>query len=354
MSETDHQHIHQIDGLRGLAAVSVAFGFHMFFLFGVRFTGPLDGLPVLSWLYDHGWTMVDLFFVISGFVFSHVYLQAGALRPGTTARSFVAARIARLYPLHLVTLVLVIPPIAAGAAGVRVAENSDLGQFVLNLLLLQASDLEAGYSFNVVSWSISVEMLCYLLFFAAARTGSRAFTLLAALAILAGIALSTLGTESGWHIGRGLSGFFAGHFAWRLRHRKIPAALLLTGTVLPVAFAPAALSYGQFLGVTAFPAAVLLALKLPVLSTRPFRWLGARSYSIYLWHPVIYFALRGYIPDFELVRDAHPALLVAVAFATVLIVSDLSYRWFETPMRHWLRARLAGRPSRAGLAAQSA
>ena len=254
-------------------------------------------------------------------------------------------------------------PLASGVVintYVHVIRNSSgaggptTSQMNAQISVLNDAYAAAGYSFNVVSWSISVEMLCYLLFFAAARTGSRAFTLLAALAILAGIALSTLGTESGWHIGRGLSGFFAGHFAWRLRHRKIPAALLLTGTVLPVAFAPAALSYGQFLGVTAFPAAVLLALKLPVLSTRPFRWLGARSYSIYLWHPVIYFALRGYIPDFELVRDAHPALLVAVAFATVLIVSDLSYRWFETPMRHWLRARLAGRPSRAGLAAQSA
>jgi len=59
----------------GIAAVVVAFVFHQHFLTGYYRSGPLDGLPVFTWLHDNGWTMVDLFFVISGVIFSDVDLD---------------------------------------------------------------------------------------------------------------------------------------------------------------------------------------------------------------------------------------------------------------------------------------
>ena len=55
----------------------------------------------LGWLYNHGHTAVQYFWAVSGFVFAHVYLADANYK----AR-FWPARIARLWPLHLLTLCL--------------------------------------------------------------------------------------------------------------------------------------------------------------------------------------------------------------------------------------------------------
>ena len=103
----ERQLIREIDALRGLAALGVSAVFHIGYAVGTYRTGPLDGLPFFTWLHDEGWTLVDLFFVISGFIFAHVYLDAaGKLREGVTARDFFVARFARLYPLHLGVVIL--------------------------------------------------------------------------------------------------------------------------------------------------------------------------------------------------------------------------------------------------------
>jgi peptidoglycan/LPS O-acetylase OafA/YrhL len=103
-SPSQPPHVAQIDALRGVAALLVSLVFHIHYVIGIYRTGPLDGLPFFTWVHDFGWTMVDLFFVVSGFVFSHVYLEGASLKQGVSFRSFMLARIARLYPLHLATL----------------------------------------------------------------------------------------------------------------------------------------------------------------------------------------------------------------------------------------------------------
>ena len=60
----------------------------------------VGGMPALA---AKGYLGVELFFVLSGFILSHVYLQAfGEKRFGY--KGFLWARIARVYPLHLFTL----------------------------------------------------------------------------------------------------------------------------------------------------------------------------------------------------------------------------------------------------------
>ncbi|NNE87302.1 MAG: acyltransferase [Silicimonas sp.] len=342
MTGSRPQYIHEIDALRGIAALSVACVFHLFLMFGAKFTGPLDGLPVLSWLYNAGWTMVDLFFVVSGYVFAHVYLAENALKTGVTGKSFFVARFARLYPLHILTMFLVIPPIALGVVTQGLHDNLDLYHFVLNLLMLQGSGLNDRYSFNVVSWSVSVEVLCYVLFFVAARAGAGALFLTAMFAIFVGVWLTLEDNMLTSNLGRGLSGFFAGYFAWRLRNLNIPSSVLVPCIIIPILWVPNFINFGTFLGLTAFPAAVLLAQRLPFLGARFFRWLGDRSYSIYLWHPVVYFSAKAYIPNFHGFREDHPFLLAGGAIFVVLALSDLGYRYFETPMRGLIRGKLNG------------
>ncbi len=104
---------------------------------------------------------VTFFFVLSGFILTHVYPDLS----GTRARlRFLRARFARLWPAHLATFLLSL----AVYYWVRASLQTGLGQAtaVANLALVQAwVPLMAFYfSFNAVSWSISVEVFFYLNF----------------------------------------------------------------------------------------------------------------------------------------------------------------------------------------------
>ncbi|MFB9268762.1 acyltransferase family protein [Bradyrhizobium erythrophlei] len=103
---------------------------------------------------------VDMFFILSGFVISYSY-------PADTsgARSylrFMVRRIARIYPLHLLTLLAFAGLALAGIAGPTV--HSGLKDFLYNLLLIQAWGVTDHLSFNAPAWSISAELFCYLVF----------------------------------------------------------------------------------------------------------------------------------------------------------------------------------------------
>ncbi|MCR8975494.1 acyltransferase family protein [Pseudomonas sp. S11P7] len=100
---------------------------------------------------------VSFFFVLSGFILSHAY---GKLDWHSGLRSFFAARISRLYPLHVFTAffsILFLSPIGS---------VYDAARATVNLLMLQSMIplLPWHYSLNAVSWSISTEFFFYALF----------------------------------------------------------------------------------------------------------------------------------------------------------------------------------------------
>lgn len=339
-------HVAQIDALRGLAALLVSLVFHVHYVLGAFRTGPLDGLPVFSWIHDNGWTLVDLFFLISGYVFSHVYLTEAGLRGDVTFRKFMTARIARLYPLHLVTLVATGAILWFGAPATWTDVRADPYHFVLNLLFLQESGLNRSYSFNYPSWSISVEMLCYVVFIAAALRGKRAFGIAAALLLCAGVLMTMAGSSTATHIGRGLFGFFAGQFVWQHRAslRQVSTPMLLAiALVALVVPSVGALNLGIFLCMTLWPALLLLALRSRALCSAPFRWLGDRSYSIYMLHAPVYAAINVFVFASRPVAPGQWPLVAGGAALLILVLAHFSFRYLERPARNWINARATGR-----------
>ena len=142
-----------------------------------------------------GYLGVELFFVLSGFILSHVYLsQFGERR--FRYGSFLWARLARVYPLHIATLGgLLILITAAAAAGFRTNDNVAIwsslpGQIVLG----QAWGLTPLGGWNHPSWSISAEWGAYLAFplFAWAAWRMRERPRLAVAAALALLAVMNL------------------------------------------------------------------------------------------------------------------------------------------------------------------
>ncbi len=79
-----------------------------------------------------------------------------------------------------------------------------------------------------------------------------------------------------------------------------------------------------------------------ILSLRPMRWLGTRSYAIYLWHWPIITVTR---PGLDTPLDG--LALFALRLAITLLAAELSYRLVEAPVRNgaldrsWRALRLA-------------
>lgn len=330
----------RLDGLRGLAAVGVAFTFHVRELF---VPGALDtGIPAADWFTAYGWLFVDLFFLLSGYIFAHVYL--GRDRPFRVAdiAGFGVARFARLYPLHLLLLL-----VTAALFWSR-PENS-LGAFVAHLFMLQAFAQPIARTFVGPSWSISIEAVCYALFAFGAGAGTRSLRQVTGAAIAIGLFLLVLrhspeGPYTRDNLPRGLLGFFLGQVLWHQRARlaKVPAvalwALIGLGVALPPEWFGAIVPYALLV----FPAALVLGLRLAWLESRPLVWLGDRSYALYLIHvPLLQLmvSLHGRLPG----TPASLVLGFAGFVGGTLLLSDLALRFVEYPSRTWIRAVWARR-----------
>ncbi|QIQ86306.1 acyltransferase [Erythrobacter sp.] len=329
----------EIDALRGVAALAVAFIYHQHYLTGQFQSGPLDGLPVFSWLHKNGFVAVDLFFVISGFIFAYIYADRKAGE--VSGRDFFWARFARLYPLHLATLIVCAFVLWFGnpASGGRVENGA--WHFALNLLMLQESGLETGKSFNVASWSISVEIYCYVIFyFLVSRFPERLYQVSGCLAVVG--LLMTVGDDlTVDRIGRGLCGFFAGVVMFRYRKAdRVPVLFAFLAFALAAMFVPDA-SRGAKLGFAFFPALVVFSLRMSFLRHPALTWLGDRSYSIYMWHIPIFMGFNILLFGSQPIPEVLVWPVLIAAWLAVLVVSDLSYRMVETPCRVWLRSKLA-------------
>jgi len=132
-----------------------------------------------------GYLGVDLFFILSGFILCHVYLTPFGERR-YSYRAFLWARLARIYPTHIVTLIGFGSLVYLGSLiGVRDGGNVLVwSSLPAQLSLTQAWGLSPQGGWNHPAWSISAEWFAYLCFpaFAAATWAGRARPRLAALA----------------------------------------------------------------------------------------------------------------------------------------------------------------------------
>jgi peptidoglycan/LPS O-acetylase OafA/YrhL len=96
----EKQEIQSLTPLRGIAAIWVICFHYMVVYFSFH-------TEQFSWVLNKGYLAVDMFFILSGFVLSHVYWRtftSDAADHAKGYRNFIGARIARLYPLHLFNL----------------------------------------------------------------------------------------------------------------------------------------------------------------------------------------------------------------------------------------------------------
>ncbi|MEJ1157857.1 acyltransferase family protein [Prosthecomicrobium sp. N25] len=342
-----------LDGLRGLAALGVALGYHVHYLSAGHGPGwlpmasvPLHGTWIGTALYEKGWALVDVFFVLSGVVFSITYRERIARREICAAR-FAALRFSRLYPVHAAAWLLVLALACLPGTAPVYPAGSPLDALAGLLLLVPVETL------NYPAWSITVEAVMYGLFFVAVRWPRRLPTALLAALGLGLIVLGPLGAlgAAGTHpyvplIGRGLLGFFAAAAFWPAwqaggEARRRALAVLAAAAVASLPLARAGLIYPAVAAWTLALLALLDAvprLRAP-LESRPLLHLGRISLSLYLMQLVVYtlartaFAGAGATPPID-----EPWFLLALGLALVL-AGDLTHRLVEEPARAWLRGR---------------
>jgi peptidoglycan/LPS O-acetylase OafA/YrhL len=377
---------YSLDALRGLAALGVVFSHWGHFFNRDAGTPPAapEELPLYSIfqpLYTEGWRAVDLFFCLSGFVFYWLYsrrIQEG--RVGL--RQFAVLRFSRLYPLHLMTLLLV----AAGQwffldrrGSSFIYPFSDGYHFALQLAFASSWGFERGFSFNGPVWSVSVEVLLYAAFFFMCKGGlTRGWHLLTL--VVVGYAWMFFGSVA---VGRGLASYFAGGITylvfarlwrrgvsgpglvgfalvtgvlwwvipWNLRHEfllrwqqgAMPHEAAWFGGKHPLGTVVILLSVHLY-ELALFPMTILTLALIEVSRGslgRRAAVLGDISYSVYLWHFPLQLLFVAIIPVTLSGRSFYSSpLALALFFLVLLPVAWASYHFLERPsqeiLRRWL------------------
>jgi len=317
-----------------------------------------------------GFSTVSAFFVLSGFVLAHTYLlEDGSMRG--ERRAFWAARFARVYPVYVISILLVLP------AYVATGQAASLGEAVVavgaSLVGVQAWVPGLAIAVNSAAWSLSVEAFFYLCFpwFAGlfVKTDDRKLALFVIFCLAASLVAPLLLSVSGstdsrvleavrynpaLHVPAFLLGM-ATHRLWR-RHPISPrvawvaVALIVTIFVNSDRVSYEVLNNGLLLA----PFAVLiaaLASGATVLARPALVRLGEASYSLYILHLPAGAFLMPLVSDGLGFAPISWAYLVSIV-AGCTAISLVAFALVEEPYRKQLRQRLAGArtPARGGVA----
>ena len=357
-----------LDISRGFAALAVVLWHWQHFAFKGssppedfdRTSQPL--YAIFKIFYEKGSLGVEYFFLLSGFIFFWLY-RSSIENKSTCFGDFWMQRFSRLYPLHCITLL-----IAALLQSAYFSHNgypfvypfNDMYHFFLNVVFASQWGFESGWSFNAPVWSISIEVLLYLIFFIISylRQGKTFFCL--------GVSVIAFAITPFIHhyIFKGLSLFFFGGFVFYLtvllstRFQNLKAmAYIVTALfwILTIVnfyifnLSDLILELG-IIGkgfLIAFPGHILFPLTVCCLTLieidrgqflKSISWIGDITYSSYLLHfplQLVFGLSVGYgamNADFYL----HPVYLM-VFFSILIPLSYITFIGFERPIQNMIR-----------------
>jgi len=347
------QTFYSIQALRGLAASLVVIA-HIF-------EHPLRGAPDALLL--TGRFGVEIFFVISGFVMTHVAGE-GSFAPG----AFAVRRILRILPLYWVCTLLVFA-VALAAPALFKTTTADVKHLVLSLLFIPAPDPQAASDWRPLfklGWTLNYEMFFYaalMALFWCRKRIQRSLILTIALGalLLVSFVVPPKGSILAFYANIALIPFLVG--VWLAEASAVFARLPRWGVVALVAAAALSTAWlyqlpfdsmrdlGPHLVMTLAATLIVvsgLALE-PRCPRRGFvQMVGNSSYSLYLTHMFVvgaaWAAIEGIDPPKALQWGLTPLI-----YGAALVTAYASHRVIELPFNR-LAHRLTQRPMRAALA----
>lgn len=356
--------IEALESVRGLAALLVVF----FHIGNSPFYCLAAQVPLVSKIIENGYLMVDLFFVLSGFVISSAYRHN--ITTFKELYVFQFLRFGRLYPIHLFFLLIYLSLETARyiavqrlglELGARPFETNTLTAFGQQLLLLQAiGPTENELSFNGAAWSISTEFYTYLIWGLVVLFCTRlrwfTFILICGLSIMLLASQTTFGFEN---LLRCTAGFFLGCLVRECGRGRpyLPAYLsgfALVAILVFLGMKPSREFDVAIYFLTAIAIFTIVRCRdgwaMTMLNSKALTFLGAISYSLYMSHSLIIWGFEFAflkILGFPATRvDGKLAINLtlyeaAVTFTAfmflVLLISYVLYRFVEQPMRELSR-----------------
>lgn len=320
----------------------------------------------LASLYDavlyEGYIGVSFFFILSGFILSYRY-QNELLNGKTSKKSFYNARIARIFPLHLLTFLIAIPLTFYEFAQDKLLYSL---QALTNVTLTQSfvPNRFIYFSFNSPSWSISNEMFFYLLFpliivfFSKSKQYVKVFIPLIIILIpVLSLIVPKIYHHQLFYINPlfRIVDFIIGILLYIVfkRYKKtkphinftyleITTILLLVLFMAFHKFIPEVARYSYYYWVPMSLLIIVFAFQRgslsKLLSHKVFIHLGHISFSFYLFHQLIIrytLKINSKLFDFE-----NDILLMVFMLIMTIIVSHFSFIWFEKPMNRYSKKLL--------------
>jgi peptidoglycan/LPS O-acetylase OafA/YrhL len=328
-----------LDGVRGLAALSVALGHCMLIVAGMdvwsKTAFDFPAMPAqeiagrLMHLLFPGNGAVMVFFVLSGYVLWGSF----ARKQATTADvpDYIVARLFRLLPLVVATTLLY-----------WLVTSPSPGELIANMLLLSTG-------MNKVLWSLQVEMIgSMVIFIAWLAARNDPIKLFIALCFVAAAVPFFRGNQFVVYLPAFLLGALIHHVPARIwQSRALLVAALLVLLLPSIVFSYRGVT--RLLEILAAAAIVgcVAAQRPPLLESAPIKFLGAVSYPFYLTHPLGMAGALNFIGPlpgmnflFQFGVYALVSLLISLPVAWLLHVT------VEMPALRW-RPRLARKPASA-------
>lgn len=344
--------IKSLTALRGVAAAWVVL-FHYRPHFSPIISGP--------WI-EKGYLAVDFFFVLSGFVLFYVYSES--LKNSTFRyREFLARRVARIYPVHLTTLIVAIVIFyIGGRLGLVPRAQDHLSDAWAHFVLLHAWGVTTGMHLNYPSWSISAEFLAYTIFPLVALIALRIqprlavpaalVTFLLWLYIFNAFALPHLDRASIFRLTHDFSiarvvpefllGIASGYWAIETKYEfRSPAVIAISVALIGSLW----ISYDA---VFVMIVPLLLAAMHSKNPTPPgwLHFLGTISFSVYMTHGLVEMIGFKTIEIASQVRDgSFPLWTMPAFFLTAVVTGWISWKYIEEPGRRLVQRWLTPTPN---------
>ena len=371
-------HLSALDGMRFLAV------FHIF-LYHLESSAyaSVDTFP--HWLYnlfEHGYISTSFFFLLSGFILSYLYWKPNG-EMAVSRERFWWQRFTRVYPIHIVVLLLTVPvDMFLWHASLDVPPVPiSVASAVATATLTQAWYAPLVPLWSWPTWALSALVFLYFIMPWLMRLLARLSRAQAMICLLAMPVISLLPTllfldlfpngaphHRNWHIQLGSTPlFWVTHFvagmlmsrvfsisrfeqAWRTKSRPWISAgdFALVGILLLCLSEPQSLPWHLILRhgavmplhlIVLYDLALGRGIAARVLSIRPLRFLGATSFSIFIWQNLLMAIGLMIVPALALPKW----LAFTVAAVGVLLVAIASTYWIERPLARRLRRWVPGR-----------
>jgi peptidoglycan/LPS O-acetylase OafA/YrhL len=369
-------HYGALDGLRGIAAFLIAFIYHGHYWLKTAIH-PFEIL--FYWPHRFGWTLVQLFFLLSGFIFFQRYSRPIS-EHSLTPKKYCVLRFSRLYPLHwltlLITALFVLIRNFYGLSPFQQEIKNNIQLFLLNIPLMQYGWFTANIlSFNASAWTLSIEIMMYLLFFILVYFGHKIKKMFfgsigfVCLGVLLGGIKALFGNPPIPILNQcqGLMGFFmgvivSGIYSYSTVNKKMCRIITTLCVILNLLsfifsivpsifpFFATILAYGEGYWIIVytfllFPPLMFLTLRIAFLtrlfSLRPLRYLGKISYSIYLIHFPVALIITTMDDCFKLKINYSNYIVFFSYMILVMLISHFSHFRFEIPFQNRIRKKYA-------------